>query len=176
MAQTKKKAASGGQAKDTSYGDQDSRQHNRSDQSSTNPFTFEEMERMFRHFTRMKAPAFDREALLNNHKRNMEAIGEASRMAIDVMRSLGELQTQFMRQAFEDISAMAQQGISAPLGPDAFNRQTEAMQNTFKRAQEHASNIGRVFHKAGQEAQHQTQKQMEENIDLFNQMTSKYKN
>jgi hypothetical protein len=165
MVHSKKKTTSGNQTKGDS-----------NPNTSKDAFTAEALEEMFRQFTRMKTPAFDQEALLNNHKRNMEAIGEASRMAVDVMRSLGEIQTQFMRQAFEDMSALVQQGMTAPLGPNTLNQQTQAMHTTFKRAQDHASNISRVFQKAGQEMQNNTQKQMEENIDLLNQMTSKYKN
>ena len=51
-----------------------------------------------------KMPTLDKEAMMNSHKKNMEALTEANKMAIEVMKSLAHLQSQYVKQTFEDIS------------------------------------------------------------------------
>jgi hypothetical protein len=142
-----------------------------------NPFNMEEMKDMFRNFAKMKTPQFDREALMDSHRKNMEAIGETNRMAVEVMKSITQLQTQYVRQAFDDMGAMLRDGVNpAAMGPDSIHRSSNAVQAAFSRAQDHVSNVSNVMVNSSQELAKDAQRRIEENMNMFNQMASKYKN
>lgn len=134
---------------------------------------------MFKNFAKMKVPgmdALDKDTFMNNQRQNMEAISDANKMAVEVMRSLANLQSQYMRQTFDDFGNMMREAMANPASPENVNRQNEALQKTMKRTMEYSTNMGDILVGSGQQIAGKAQNHIQDNVNLFNNIVSKYKN
>lgn len=68
---------------------------------NADPFNYSEM---LKNFKNMPLKGLNREKLLEQHRKNLEALTNASNMAADVVKSISQLQTQFIKEAFEEMA------------------------------------------------------------------------
>ena len=47
--------------------------------------------------------------LIEHHKKNLDALSDAQKMAVEVIKNIAQLQTQFVRQTFEEMHASMRQ-------------------------------------------------------------------
>ncbi|WP_032112103.1 phasin family protein [Candidatus Paracaedibacter symbiosus] len=82
----------------------------------------------------------------------MEALTEANKMAIEVMKSIAQLQTQYVKQTFEDMSAIMRDVIShPPVSKEAIEKQSHHVKQQADKAFEHGSTISSTLAKSQKE-------------------------
>lgn len=112
-----------------------------------------------------KAPKIDHEAIMSGHKKNMEALSDASKMAVEVMQSIAKLQGQFVRQTFEDLNKMIRDNMSHKPGePVNFAASADSMKNSMQKAVEHAGKVGEILKSSGGHIHAHLKNHMEENL------------
>lgn len=87
----------------------------------------------------------DKDAMMNHHKKAMETISDANKMAVEIVKSLSSLQTQFMRQSFEDFTSMMKEMSATPMSPDSWKNQAKHMKDSLSKAVDHSSNMSNVM-------------------------------
>lgn len=97
--------------------------------------SFQEAPEMFNEFVNMGV--FDKEKVMKSHRKNIEALTEANKTAVEVLKSLTQLQSQYMKKSFEDMTSLMQ-GMMNPGAPrNPLEAQTTAIKNQIDRTLEH---------------------------------------
>lgn len=122
-----------------------------------------------------KMPKVDHEAALASHKKNLEALTDANKMAVEVMKSIAELQGQFVRQTFEDLNKMIRENMSNKPGEKKdFSISADSMKNSIQKAVDHAGKVGEVLKKSGGEIHAHLKNHMEEHKASMHEHFAKY--
>lgn len=90
----------------------------------------------------------DKEMYMNNQRKVVDALSDANKMAMEVAKTLSSLQNQFMKQAFEDMNTIMKSMSAAPMSPEAWKMQANAMKDSMSRAVEHSSNMSNAVIKS----------------------------
>jgi phasin family protein len=132
---------------------------------------------MFQNFAKsMKAPQIDREALINNHKKNMEAMNDASKMAVEVLKSIAQLQTQYTRQTFEDMSKIVQEMSSSSQNQQwTPPNQTDRLRDMMVRAFDHSNNLSNIMSQSNQKLYGAFQDHVNESMETIRKSADKKK-
>lgn len=114
------------------------------------------------------------ETLLNVHKKNLEAISDASRAATEVVQSLGKLQAEYMQQTMTDVSQMMSEVSKDP--KEAIKMPFEKAKEMMARTNAHGSDVVSALMNAQREATQTIQEHCTSNFEQFKAASSKYKN
>lgn len=99
-----------------------------------------------------KIPQLDKEAMMNSHKKNLEALTEANKMAVEVMKSITQLQSQYVKQTFEDMSSIMKDMLSnAPMSKESVSKHSIHLKDQATKAFEHTTNISATLAKSQKE-------------------------
>lgn len=99
-----------------------------------------------------KMPSLDKEAIMRSHKKNMEALTEANKMAIEVMKSIAQLQSQYVKQTFEDMSLIMKDALAhPPASKEAAEKHSMHAKAQAEKAFEHGSSITATLAKSQKE-------------------------
>jgi hypothetical protein len=95
-----------------------------------------------------KMSSVDKEAMVHHHKKNLEALTQANTTALEVMKNITKLQSEYMRQTFEDFSGMMKQVTQA--GPkvnhhDVWTHHSEKIKAHVNRTAEHGKGIAETI-------------------------------
>lgn len=97
-------------------------------------------------------PHLDREAMMKAHRKNMEALTEANKTAIEVMKSIAQLQSQYVKQTFEDFTAIMKDAIAnPPMSKEVIEKNSARIKEQFTKAWEHGSSITNTLAKSHKE-------------------------
>lgn len=127
---------------------------------------------MFKKFAEMK-PKVDKKAIMESHKKNLEALNEASRMATKVMKSVAELQSQYVKKTFEDMNAMMKESMNANAKKNDLQKQTAQMQEQWQKAMEHGNDVSKVMTKHNQDMYKKMSKHFSDSMDNLRSMADK---
>lgn len=112
--------------------------------------TAKEMFEKFSNFANEAKPSHAK--IIENHKKNLEAISEANKIAIDVLKSLAKMQSEFVKQTFEEMNAMMRTAMTQKPGqPIDLSKCSDGLQHSLQRAFEHSKNVGSVMFNSGKE-------------------------
>jgi len=113
-----------------------------------------------------KRSGFDQATVFDAHRKNMETLNEANKMAVDVMRQITELQGQFMRQTFEDIDEVIRENLSfKSMNPqEQIAKNAQRLQTAVQRAMSHAGQISEVMLQSNKDLFKNVQNRFEEGI------------
>lgn len=125
----------------------------------------------------MKAPTFDRETVIQNHKKNVEAINDANKMAVEVLKTISQLQTQYMRQTFDDIGSMVRDMASTQGKRDQnpMAAHSDRMRQMMTRSFDHSSEIAKLMAKSQQDSYGKFSEQFSQHFDEFKRAAEKKK-
>lgn len=87
----------------------------------------------------------DKDRMMNQHKKTVEILSDANKMAVEIVKSLSTLQTQFMRQSFEDFSSMMKEISAAPMSPESWKNQAGHMKDSMSKVVDHSSNMSNMM-------------------------------
>ena len=118
----------------------------------------------------------DHAATIASHKKNLEALNDANKMAADVMKSIANLQSQFVKQTFEDLNSMMRGLMTQKPGqPIDLVAHSESVKNSFQRTMEHAKSVGGVLSSSGKEIHARMHGRLDEAKEELKEHVSKYK-
>ncbi|MCE2716039.1 MAG: phasin family protein [Pseudomonadota bacterium] len=112
--------------------------------------TAKEMFEKFSDFAKESKP--HHEKIMENHKKNLEAIGEANKVALDVLKSLAKMQSEFVKQTFEEMNSMMRAAMTQKPGqPIDMSKYSDTIQHSLQRTVEHSKNVNSVLSNSGKE-------------------------
>ena len=110
----------------------------------------DEFTRMFKD---MKLPAsMDMEALLNAHKKNMEVLSAANRVAMDGAQALARRNMEIMQQTMAEMGDSMRALTSTESPQDKAAKQTEMLKRAYERAVGNAKELGDLIQRSNGEA------------------------
>ena len=89
----------------------------------------------------MNMHSFDKEKLIKTHRKNIEALTEANKMAVEVMQSLTQLQSQYMKKTFEDMTSMMQGMMSNNAQANPLEKHATAVKDHISQTMEHGKAV-----------------------------------
>lgn len=89
-----------------------------------------------------------KEDMLASQRKNIEALSEANRMAVDVIKNIAQLQQQYIKQTFETISGMMGEMMANPQSQETWKKSAETVQDQFNRSVQHGVNVTQVLSKS----------------------------
>jgi phasin family protein len=122
----------GRSSKETSNGKQKS--------NPNDPFDFAET---LRTFASMPLP-IDHDVLMQQHRKNIEALSAANTMAAEVMKSISQLQTKFIKQAFDDMASYMR-ACTQNLKPTDLSQKAEPLRKQVDRMTDHGKNVANLL-------------------------------
>ena len=122
---------------------------------------------MFRAFAEQGKSMMDRDAMINNHRKNMDAMNDASKTAMDLLKSVTHLQNQYVRQAFEDFNTMMRDMMQSPQSPEQMEMQASRLKESMTKAIDHTSNVANIVVKTNSEIYKKAQNHAQ---DVFEEM------
>jgi len=124
---------------------------------------------MFKAFAAgINKPHAHKEAVMENHRKNLTAIQDANKMAVEVIKTIAQLQSQYVKQTFEDMNAMMREIMSSSSKPaSAGNSKSHAekIKTAMTRAFDHSTNVANVVAKSHQEIYHKMHDRFSETVD-----------
>jgi phasin family protein len=86
-----------------------------------------------KYLTDMKVPGVDVESIIASQKRNLEALTNANKLAVEGMQAIMKRQAEILRQSMEEAAAAAQTLATTEAPQDKFGKQTEMVKDTFEK-------------------------------------------
>lgn len=112
------------------------------------PFEFD-FEKLFREF---RIPGVDVEAMVASQRRNLDALTQANRLALEGVQALYKRQIEIMRQTVEESASAARSLAEAGTPQETAARQTQQMKEGFERALANARELSEIVSKSNSEA------------------------
>ncbi len=108
---------------------------------------------MFTTFGReLKLPKVDADAILEHHRKNLEAVQKAMSAGASGARSVMEKQRDLLQKQFRDMSEAAQDFRLPGTPQEALSRQAELMRKLFEAAVGNVSESAQIIQKSGGES------------------------
>ena len=152
--------------------DQDSHRH--SFHTHTNPAA-----EMFKTFAAsLRKPKIDREAMMENHRKNLDAMNDANKMAMEVIKTIAQLQSQYVKQTFEEMNSALREMMSAkkPEAENHWETHASKIKDAMTKAIDHTASIANVVVKSHRDIHGKMQDRFSEGMDHMKDSASKYKN
>lgn len=99
----------------------------------------------------LKLPGVDMEAMLNNQRKNIEALTAANQKFVQGMQAVARRQSELLAQAMADMSAAAQQIASAGDPQQATAKQAELTRQSFEKALTNMRELAELINKSNTE-------------------------
>ena len=105
----------------------------------------------------------DHKALIESHKKNLKVLSDAHKKTAEVMKSIATLQSQFVKQTFEDLNTAMRSTMTQKAGkPIDLSGHADTMKNSLHRAVDHAQSISSMLSSSGKEIHASVHERMEE--------------
>ena len=133
-----------------------------------------DMTKMFGNFN---LPGVDMQSVMNSQRKNMEALTEANKLALEGMQAVFKRQAEILRQSIEEGSAMTKDmSASAGASPqDTIAKQTDLTKTAFEKALANAKELSEIVAKANGEAVDLLNKRFAAMLDEFKDSVAKGK-
>lgn len=116
----------------------------------------------------------NRESMIKQHRKNLETINSCNAMAFEVMKSIGQLQAQFLKQSFEDIASSMRnyvQNMDHKEGSDS----TGKMHSHVKRWTEYGHTMNALLTKSHRQMYEVLHNHLQESVGQVREMSKKAK-
>ena len=134
----------------------------------SNPFDFD----VTKIFADFRFRPFDVEAVWAAQRRNIEAMSQANRAAVEGVHALARRQIEITRDAFEGFSTLLRD-LSQPVSAeDRIAKNTEYAKQMLEKSVSHSREIATIAAKAGSDAAEILHKRATEGLDEIRNFTS----
>ena len=119
---------------------------------------------------------FPLEKLMTNYRKNVDTIRQAQQTATDLIRDLVQLNNQYMRQSFEDVSHYGRNAFPKAGSGSASassGQWMETMQVAFDRSMAHAKQINDLFSQGASKVFNNYRQRFEEGVKEAESVTPK---
>ena len=137
----------------------------------TNPFWGES----FKGLKDIKLPWLDTELMLSSYRRNMDLINTTQQIAAETTKAVVQLQAQYMKDVFEQLSEQTKHNISTFSPEERVAHQSEATKATLDQAIEHARNVNTLISQSNEKIIETVQKRLKEGVDESASLAKKAK-
>jgi len=104
-------------------------------------------------FSEMKFPAVpDMEAVMTAHRRNMEALSAANRIALEGAQAVARRHMEIMQQTMTELTETMRMLASVDAPQEKAAKQAELLKSAYERAVQNAREIGDLIQKSNGEA------------------------
>ena len=93
----------------------------------------------------------NRDTRFSSHKKHMEALSEAQKTAMDMVKSISNMQQQYMKQAFDNASTMMRDMMSQGTSTVSWAKQGEHIKNHMTQSIDHGVNLAEMLGKSHKE-------------------------
>jgi phasin family protein len=134
---------------------------------------------MFKTFAAsMRKPKIDREAMMENHRKNLEAMNDANKMAMEVIKAIAQLQSQYVKQTFEEMNSALREMMAAkkPEAENQWETHASKIKDAMTKAIDHTASIANVVVKSHRDIHGKMHDRFAEGMDHMKDSASKYKN
>jgi phasin family protein len=123
-------------------------------------------EEFTRMFGEMKFPALPgTEALLGTHRRNMEALSAANRVALEGAQTVARRHMEIMQQTMAELTETMQALASADAPQAKVAKQAELLRRAYERAVANTGELSELIQRSNREALEQLSKRFTEAMD-----------
>lgn len=137
----------------------------------TNPFWNENL----KGWKDAKLPWLDMELMLASYRRNMDLINTTQQIVAETTKAVAQLQTQYMKDIFEQMNEQTKQNISMSSPEEKVARQSDATKRNLDQAVEHTRNLNEIISKSNEQLIENVQKRFKESVDETTSMAKKAK-
>ena len=120
-----------------------------------------------------KVPGVDVEAVVSSQRRNLEALGEANKLAVEGLQAVAKRQTEIFRQMMEEASHAMREMMAAGSPEDKASRQTELVKEAFTRAIGNMRELAEMVSKSQGEAFDVINKRVTDSLDELKSVMAK---
>lgn len=99
-----------------------------------------------------KIPGFDFDILLDNQRKNLEALTKANQQALEGAQSIAERQREILQQAMQEATSVIKDLSTAGSPQEAAQKQTVIMQQAFEKALSTMRELAELTSKTNKEA------------------------
>jgi phasin family protein len=120
-----------------------------------NPFLdqdFSEMLDVRKYMEHFQMPGLDNKALMEAHRKNLDAVTQANRVAFEGAQALARRQAEIVREAMDEAAEAMQQVQHADTNEERVAKQTEIAKKTFETALKHMRELAEMSAKSQNEA------------------------
>lgn len=135
--------------------------------AQNNPFSvFGEMdlEKMMKEF---KIPGMDVDGLMSSQRKNLEAIGEANKVAMEGMQAVAQRQAEIMREAMEAMTKATKDMAAIGSPQEATGKQADMVRESFEKAMANMRELAEMVAKSNSEAFDVVNRRMNESLEEF---------
>ncbi len=130
----------------------------------------EEFQKML---SQMKVPGMpDAEALMRAHQRNMEALSEANRIALEGAQAVTKRNMEIMQQTMAELTGTLQALATSQAPQDKAAKQAELLKAAYERAVANSREVGDLIQRANGEAMGALNARVAAAIDELTQLVS----
>lgn len=97
-------------------------------------------------------PGMDMEAMLAAQRKNIEALAEANKLAVEGMQAVAKRQAEILAQAMTEVSSVAQQLTQGGNPQDMSSKQGELVKQAFEKALANMRELAEMVNKSNAEA------------------------
>jgi phasin family protein len=133
-----------------------------------NPFLDQNFTEMFdprKYMDQFQMPGLDNKGLMEAHRKNIEAVTEANRVAFEGAQAMARRQTEIVREAMDEAAKAMTQVQGAGSNEERVAKQTEIAKNAFETALKHARELAEMSAKSQNEALELLNKRVAESFD-----------
>ena len=109
-------------------------------------------------------PWGDINTFIDGYKRNVELISVTQQIALEAAKSVMQLQTQYLKGAFDQVTEQTQKGFTSNINEDSFANQSDLGKATVDKAVQHASKINAVITQSNEKIYENIQKRFNEGV------------
>lgn len=131
---------------------------------------------LFNSFGReMKVPKMDIEAVLEHHRKNLEALQKSASATATGASSIMAKQRDALQQQLNEIAEMAQSYRAPPGAQEALSKHADFVRRSFEAAVQNASEVAQIAQKSGAESLEVLRARIRESMDEIRESYDKHK-
>ncbi|GAB6052755.1 phasin family protein [Magnetospira thiophila] len=122
-----------------------------------------------KNFGDMKIPGLDPQAMMEAQRKNIEALTNANKVALEGMQAIVRRQAEILQQTMEEVSATISQMAAGGTPQEAAAKQIEQVKAAFEKALGNARELAEMSAKSNSEAAAAINKRFTESMDEIRQ-------
>jgi phasin family protein len=138
--------------------------------SSGYPFMDMDISKLMKEF---KIPGINIDTMMQSQKKNIEALTEANRIAIEGMQMVTRRQSDILRQTMEETATMMNEIMGTSPPEEKLIKQTEMVKMAFESALVNMKSLSDMVAKSNDEVAKVISKRVSENIEELKTMVAK---
>ncbi|MEB3701670.1 Phasin family protein [Candidatus Bealeia paramacronuclearis] len=132
------------------------------DNFQSNPFS-QDYTKFFRDF---KVPHYDMESVMTTYRKNLDILNSTQQVIADATRNLVQIQTQYMKQLFEDLSQQTKENLTSSQSmEDKTASHTRSVKDTIDHAISHTKEVNHLLTQTNTKVMDTVQKCLKESVD-----------